>query len=94
MTTSFNYTAADGTRWVLSVDKWTVTVFCDGESREYNLVEVPVKTEHKEEYVYLTHADGSIRQFKFEHDKFLVGDVFDAEGAFVDTFACHVFGID
>lgn len=71
-----------------------IQVFCDGESRRYTISEKISKTNRNYEYLYIFVEGGKVYQFKFEENKFLVGDVFHAEGEHLDSFACHVFGED
>ena len=83
-------------RWLLSLDGQNVQVFCDGESRIYcipNFVaDTVIKMKVKNEYVFIYTQSGNYFQFKFEINKFLVGDIFDKDDEHLDTFACHVFG--
>jgi len=78
----------------MSINGQIVEVFCDGESRTYIIPEMIVKTEKKLEYVFIYTENNKQYQFKFEEDKFLVGDIFDMNGEHLDTFASHVFGED
>jgi len=78
-------------RWLLSLDEQNVQVFCDGESRMYTIPEPVTDFRVEDEYVFI-HVDGKFYQFKFELDKFLVGDIYTNDGEFLDTFACHTFG--
>ena len=78
-------------RWLLALDDQNVQVFCDGESRMYTIPEPVTDFKVEDEYVFI-YVEGKYYQFKFEFDKFLVGDIFDNEGNHLDTFAHHVFG--
>ena len=82
-------------RWLLSVsrEKQNVQVFCDGESRTYDIPEKITDFKVEDEYCFI-HVEGRFYQFKFELDKFLVGDIYSEDGEFLDTFANHVFGED
>ena len=81
-------------RWLLALDDQNVQVFCDGESRMYTIPEPVTAFQVEDEYVFIYVEGGNYYQFKFECDKFLVGDVFDKEGNHLNDFACHVFGED
>ena len=78
-------------RWLLALDGQNVQVFCDGESRMYTIPEPVTEMKVEDEYCFI-YVEGKYYQFKFEFDKFLVGDIFDNEGNHLDTFAHHVFG--
>ena len=82
-------------RWLLNVsrEKQSVQVFCDGESRTYDIPEKITDFKVEDEYCFI-HVEGRFYQFKFELDKFLVGDIYSEDGEFLDTFANHVFGED
>jgi len=80
-------------RWLLALDGQNVQVFCDGESRMYSIPEPVTEFQVEDEYVFI-HVEGKFYQFKFEVDKFLVGDIYSKDGEFLDTFACHTFGDD
>jgi len=84
----------NGVRWLLSQYEQTVRIFCDGESRVYDIPEKVVDFKCENEYVYIHVEGGNFYQFKFEVSKFLVGDIFDKDNEFVDSFASHVFGED
>ena len=77
--------------WKLTVDEESVTVEKDGEHRIYDLNDIQ-DTMHEDEYVTLRMDDGGFYQVKFEEDNFLVIDLYDNEGEFVDTIGNHVFG--
>jgi hypothetical protein len=66
-----------------------------GETRVYNIPE-PIKSVEYEgdEYVIINVIDPEIKryQYKFEFEDFLVGDTFDDNDEFIDSFACHVYG--
>ena len=79
-------------RWLLSLDGQEVQVFCDGESRTYDIPEKVIDFKVEDEYCFVYVEGGKFYQFKFEEDKFLVGDVFTNEGEHLDAFACHTFG--
>jgi len=85
-------------RWLLELDGQNVQVFCDGESRRYCIpnTKADTVTEMKveDEYVQIFTKGGNYFQFKFEVDKFLVGDIFSKDGEHLDCFACHTFGED
>ena len=83
---------------------WKMKVFNDGkiniqyialiggsESRVYQLNHLVESVEQEHEYVFINMKDGNQLQFKFEEFGFLVGDLYDNDGMFIDTFACHVF---
>ncbi len=80
-------------RWLLALDGQNVQVFCDGESRTYDIPEKITDFKVEDEYCFI-HVEGRFYQFKFELDKFLVGDIYSEDGEFLDTFANHVFGED
>ena len=81
--------------WVLEITTPTTIVVTKlGESREYD-VRTIVEANHDEgveDYVYLTHEDNSFTQVKFEDEDFLVIDLFDVDGEFIDSIGSHVFG--
>jgi hypothetical protein len=62
--------------------------------REYVIPEDIVSIEHNAEYVNLTLKDGGVFQFKFEIDGAFIGDMYNSDGEFIDTFACHSFWDD
>ena len=84
-------------RW----NEWGMTVQPDGEvlvqygseNRFYSLDRPVQKVVHEEQYVYI-HTDVNIYQFKFEDNKFLVGDILDFDFEHLEEFAMHVFGED
>ena len=80
--------------WTLSVTGKSVEVTTadSNEVRLYTLPELPVRIGHENEYVFLYFENEWFYQFKFEDDMFLVGDIFDHHGDFVNTFGCYVFG--
>jgi hypothetical protein len=95
MKKTYNYTRkGTNVRWLMSIDGQNVQIFCDGESRTYNIPEKILKTRRNYEYVYIYVEGKKVYQFKFEDDKLIVGDIFDLEGEHLDTFASQVFGED
>jgi len=81
-------------RWLLSLDGQNVQVFCDGESRTYTIPEPIINFEVEDEYCFI-YVEGKTYQFKFEANKFLVGDIYrTSTGEFLNEFAMHVFGED
>lgn len=78
-------------RWLLSLDDQVVQVFCDGESRIYDIPEPVIDFKTEDQYVFI-YVEGGYYQFKFEDDMFLVGDFFDNDDEHVREFGCHVFG--
>ena len=76
--------------WKVEIKPNTIVVEKFGEQREYDLPDWST-CEHDKEYIYITHEDNSLTQFKMEEDNFWVGDKFDDEGCFVETVANHVF---
>ena len=81
-------------RWLLALDDQNVQVFCNGESRTYSIPEPVTDFKVEDEYCFIYVEGGKFYQFKFETDMFLVGDIYDNDGEFLDTFACHTFGED
>lgn len=81
-------------RWLLALDGQNVQVFCNGESRTYKIPEPVIDFKVEDEYVFIYVKDKvkKFYQFKFESDKFLVGDIYDKNEEFLDSFACHTFG--
>jgi hypothetical protein len=79
--------------WTATFENKILTITKDGESREYTIGEPTNGIEYKkgEEYFYI-RAKYYYYQFKFEVDNFFVGDIFDNDGEFMDSFASHVFG--
>lgn len=71
-----------------------LTISKDGENREYDIPEKNNGIEYKEgsEYFYIRTDEGFYYQFKFEEDGGFVGDKFDNDDEFIDTFACFTFG--
>ena len=92
--------ADSNVRWLLNVsrEEQQVQVFCDGESRIYDIPEKIIDFKVEDEYCFIyvddgVEGEGRFYQFKFETDKFLVGDIYrTSTGDFIDTFACHTFG--
>lgn len=78
-------------RWLLSLDGQQVQIFCDGESRIYNIPEKVIDFKVEDEYSFI-YVEDKYYQFKFELDKFLVGDIFTNEGEHIECFANYVFG--
>jgi len=72
----------------------TVIVTKDDETRTYDIPEDVRDVVEEDNYVFIYVDDVEIKfyQFKFEVDDFLVGDTFDQDDEFLNTFACHVFG--
>ena len=81
-------------RWLLALDGQNVQVFCNGESRTYDIPEKIIDFKVEDEYCCIYVEGGNYFQFKFEVDMFLVGDIFNKDGEHLDTFACHTFGED
>lgn len=84
-------------RWLLAVsrEEQSIQVFCDGESRTYDIPAKIIDFNVEDEYCFVYVETGLTYQFKFECDKFLVGDIYrTSTGEFQDTFASHVFGED
>jgi len=79
-------------RWLLALDGQQVQVFCDGESRTYDIPEKIIDFKVEDEYCFIYVEGEKYYQFKFEEDMFLVGDVFTNDGEHLDAFACHTFG--
>jgi hypothetical protein len=61
------------------------------ETREYEIGEQIVFAEQKKDYVFLHTENGNFFQFKFEDGGFLVGDIYDKEGNFIEEYAAYVF---
>lgn len=81
-------------RWLLTLDNQSVQVFCNGLSRTYDIPEPVTDFKVEDQYVHIYVKGGNYYQFKFETDMFFVGDIFDAQDEFVDSFACHSFSDD
>ena len=82
-------------RWLMTIDSDNkVIVTCNGETRTYDIPEDVKDVVEDDNYVFIYVDDDEIKfyQFKFEDGNFLVGDTFDKEDEFLDSFACHVFG--
>lgn len=78
--------------WELTLtNATTILITKDGESREYTVAPV-VRKSTIEEYVFLYHKGGDFTQVNFEEDNFLVIDLFDKDGEFIDSLGWHVFG--
>lgn len=84
----------ENVRWLLVLDEQQVQVFCNGLSRIYDIPETVTDFKVEDQYVFIYVEDGGYYQFKFEEDMFFVGDRFDAQDEFLDTFACHAFTDD
>ncbi len=76
--------------WELIVNHESILVQKNGEHRIYDLENIQ-ETIHEDEYVTLRMGDGGFYQVKFEEDNFLVIDLYDNEGDFIDTIGNHVF---
>jgi hypothetical protein len=81
-------------QWELKLDGQNVLVNCDDESRTYTIPEPVTDFKVEDEYVFIYVEGGKYYQFKFEFDRFFVGDIFDTDGNHLDDFACHTFGED
>jgi len=83
-------------KWIMSIHPdGEVCVTCNGETRYYDIHTPIKKIVHEGEYVHVDVEGGKTYQFKFEADRFLVGDIYrTSTGEMMDTFACHVFGED
>ena len=79
--------------WKLIISFETIIIQKNGEHRVYDIEDIEeVKTEKEcPEYVYLTRADGSYYQVKFDVDNFLVIDIFDKDNEFIDSIGSYVF---
>jgi len=72
-----------------------------GETREYPMSMI-TSVEQENEYLFVKIKGGAkgaipfsfqrVVNFKFEEDNFLVADIFDLDGEFLDSFASYVFG--
>jgi hypothetical protein len=95
------YKGFDG-EWYMDINHdntLKVTFNPDGDEygpgeRIYEIPEDIVGIEHDTEYVTLRLKDGTSFQFKFEDDGAFIGDIYDKDGMFVDTFACFSFWDD
>ncbi|GAG93729.1 unnamed protein product [marine sediment metagenome] len=76
----------------INVTMGDIDVFCCDEQRGYQIPEQIEKLEQKDEYVYVYVSGGDFYQFKFEEGNFLVGDKFDKDSIYLESFSCHVFG--
>lgn len=76
--------------WKVELTPKAIIVEKFGEQREYDLPNWST-CEHDKEYIYITHEDNSLTQFKMEVNDFWIGDKFDDEGCFVETVANHIF---
>ena len=87
----YTYESPDG-QWSIEIlDDSKVRIQLGEELRDYNTKRPITKVEQKNEYVYITVKGGNQYIFKFEESSFLVGDIYDENDEFVDSFACHVF---
>ena len=80
--------------WMLFVDKETssVKIVKEEESRRYHLGNKIVNTIQEGEYVDVHVENGNFYSFKFEEKDALIGDIYDKNDEFVDSFACYYFG--
>jgi hypothetical protein len=80
--------------WKLNVNvtMGEVDVFCCYEQRGYQIPDRITKVEQEQEYIFIYVENGDYYQFKFEEGNFLVGDLFNNQGEFLECFASHVFG--
>jgi len=84
-----------GHRWELVIGEFGFKVRVDqSEWRVYPLPPTISEIEHDAEYVTVRFEDKTFIQLKFEEEKFFVGDEYDSDGMFVDTFANWVFDED
>lgn len=84
---------SDGTIWEIVITKNNIVlVTAEDETREYVIPEEIVEVERDMDYITLHLKSGKKYQFKFEDGSFLVGDIFDNNYEFIDSFASHVFG--
>jgi hypothetical protein len=74
----------------------SISVYNSGEFREYTLDKIVEAKQSDElyEYVYFEHENETFTQVKFEIDNFLVIDLFDKDGEFLEEIGSHVFGED
>lgn len=85
-------------RWLMTVyEDGTITVTCNGETRNYKLSEPMSRIEQEKdypEYVRIDVIDDEIGYylFKFEFNNFFVGDKWTEENVHLGEFAMHVFG--
>ena len=87
--------SGNGMRWLMTVHPdGKITTVCNGENRTYKIDDPIKEVARDNEYVFVYIEGGNYYQFKFEENNFLVGDIYDKDGEFVDTYACHVFGED
>lgn len=80
--------------WTVLLIGKNLIVYKNEEQRTYTIKEKNNGIEHKEcsEYFYIRTDEGFYYQFKFEEDGGFVGDKFDDNDEFLDTFACFTFG--
>lgn len=85
--------------WVLYVDNTTSTieVIKDEETRFYDIKGPIVDSKQDEElkmYIDVHVKNGNFYQFKFDENNALIGDIYDKNSKFIDTFGCYYFGED
>ena len=70
-----------------------IIIRANGEQREYQSPKPIKDTEQFNEYIFLNFENNEgMLQLKFEEKHTLIGDIFDNNEEFVDTFALHKFG--
>ena len=90
-----SYEGFDNDKWLMTIGfDNEMTVTCNGDYWSYSIPEPITKIEHDTEYVFLYVEGGKFYQFKFEVERFLVGDIFTNDGEHIDSYACHAFGVD
>lgn len=83
--------------WVLVVDdnESTVEINKDGETRVYEIKEKILRSEQDDEYpmyVDVFVEGGNYYSFKFEDENALIGDIFNENEEYVESFAQYYFG--
>ena len=83
------HTNQDGD-WFVIINYDSICVNKDHEIRIYDF-DITDKYEHEGDYLFLYAEDESFYQVKFEEGNFLVIDLFDKDGEFIESIGSHVF---
>lgn len=87
-------TTANFNGFTATLDGKILTISKDGEQIGYDIPEKNEGIEQDTEFpeYFKIKTKNFYYSFKFEGDYDFVGDKFDYDDDFIDTFACHTFG--
>jgi hypothetical protein len=89
---NIEYKDLQGNNWHLMTNDTSIEIKCNREARTYEIDNI-IKVEHDHEYIFLyEYGTKCFYQVKFEEDKFLVIDKFNADGEHIENIGSHVFG--